>query len=130
MKDPLALHKTIKLASDYSKLGTVEDFKNAIEFMNGMEERKHMSDDIVWYKCSEQLPVYDGVLRDIFIILRKIPYAVFTGCYDPSILEMPFYICGLGRERPNKVLYWAEVPDGFMPEFDVKEIVEYEDTLP
>lgn len=78
--------------------------------------------DVVWHKCCEQLPqVNDEHCGDIFIILRKLPYAVFTGFYDPNITEMPFYICGIGRVQTSKVLYWTEVPDGFMPDSDIEE---------
>lgn len=83
-----------------------------------------MLKDVVWYKCREQLPD-DDVSKDIFIILKHIPTGVFTAYYDSTAVpRLPFYVHGIGFVESDKILYWAEVPDGFMPKFDVKEIIE------
>ena len=83
-----------------------------------------MLGDVVWHKCSEQLPD-DDVSKDIFIILKYIPTGVFTAYYAPTeVPSLPFYIHGIGFVESDKILRWAEIPDGFIPKFDVKEIIE------
>ena len=68
---------------------------------------------VIWHSCDECMPEVDKFL---FIILKKVPYGVFTGDYDMKIPNKPFYICGIGRVSPDSILYWAEVPSGFMPQ--------------